>query len=126
MKNHKLVTVDELGRFLVPQEVRDSFDWRPGAPLVATYNLTEGMAMVSEATEATTEETTEADTEEATNGATEATTEEAIGFPCTLDSLGRITLPKATLTALDWKQGTQVAVTPSHNGHSLAVVGVKK
>ena len=114
MKNHAIATMDELGRFLVPQEVRESFDWQTGTPLVATYNLTEGMAMVSEATEATTEE------------ATEEATEETPGFPCTLDSHGRITLPEAVRTALDWKQGTQVAVSPSHNGHSLAVVGVKK
>ena len=113
MQNHALVKVDELGRFLVPQEVRESFDWLPITSLVATANTIEGMAKVSEATEETKEE-----------AATETT--EATGFPCTLDNHGRITLPEAILTALDWKQGTQVALTPSHDGHSLAVVGVKK
>ena len=102
MENYIIATMDELGRILVPKDVRISFDWSRNTPLTIAYNIEESMAWVSNA-----------------DG-------KMLGFPTKLDAQGRITIPKAIAQALEWKQGTQIALTPSHSGHRLALIRIKK
>ena len=94
-------TLDEVGRLLLTKDVRESLEWQPDVALAIYPNVEDGMALLSEA----------ADCPE--------------GTPCTMDDHGRITIPATVLAALNWDKGTQIAISPAHSGHGLALVKVK-
>ena len=101
MQKFIISTLDEVGRLLLTKDVRESLDWKPNTALAITPNVEDGMALVTEV----------ADSPE--------------GTPCTIDDLSRVAIPAQTLAALNWGKDTQVAISPAHSGHGIALVRVK-
>lgn len=100
MRNHITVTIDELRRFVVPKDVRESFGWITGTRLAITVNLDDGMATVTEVGD------------------------KPPALHCEIDDHGRLTIPEPVARSLEWVKGTVIALSPSHNGHALALVRV--
>ena len=100
MKNYVISTMDEIGRFLVPKDLRDSFNWNKNVTLTISLKQEDGMALVSD----------EAD--------------KLHIIHCTLDHMGRMTLPASALKALAWKPGTKIALAPSRHSYSLVLMKV--
>ena len=100
MKNYVISTMDDIGRFLVPKDLRDSFNWNKNVALTISLKQEDGMALVSDAAD------------------------KLHILHCTLDHLGRMTLPTNALKALDWKPGTKIALSPSRHSYSLVLMKV--
>ena len=99
MRDYVQSAIDELRRYHLPKDVRDSYAWDTSHTLSLTICRQCGIATLAELQD-------------------QPAPEE---MHCQFDQHGRITIPQVVMHFLDWNVHDQIKASPSHKGHAITL-----